>query len=106
MALVTGAGRGIGGGVARAIAAGGARVALASRSKGPLEQVAAEIRARGGDALALVCDVGVRADVDRVVATAADRFGWIDILVNNAQSWGPPGANALAPPPAPLRGAA
>lgn len=102
VAVVTGAGRGIGGGVARALAADGARVALASRSKDPLEGVAAEIHARGGEALALVCDVGVRADVDRVVSTTADTYGRIDILVNNAQSWGPPGANALAPPPTPF----
>jgi NAD(P)-dependent dehydrogenase (short-subunit alcohol dehydrogenase family) len=102
VAIVTGAGRGIGSGVAKALAADGARVALASRSEGPLEEVAVEIRDHGGDALPLVCDVGVRADVDRVVATTADTYGRIDILVNNAQSWGPPGVNALAPPPTPF----
>jgi NAD(P)-dependent dehydrogenase (short-subunit alcohol dehydrogenase family) len=100
VAIVTGAGRGIGSRVAKALAADGARVALASRSEGPLEEVAAEIRRHGGDALPLVCDVGVRADVDRAVATTADTYGRIDILVNNAQSWGPPGANAVAPPSA------
>jgi NAD(P)-dependent dehydrogenase (short-subunit alcohol dehydrogenase family) len=102
VAIVTGAGRGIGSGVARALAGAGARVALASRSAAPLEEVAAQIRERGGDALPLPCDVGVRADVGHVVATTADTYGRIDILVNNAQSWGPPGAKAVAPPPTPF----
>jgi len=99
VAIVTGAGRGIGKGAAKALAAAGARVALASRSEGPLAELAAEIRDLGGYALALPCDVGVRADVDRVVTTTAETYGRIDILVNNAQSWGPPGAKAVAPPP-------
>ncbi len=83
-ALITGASSGIGRLLALRMAARGARVALVARRQAALDAVAAEIRAAGGEALVLPCDV---ADRDAVFATAAealDRFGRVDILVNNA----------------------
>jgi len=86
VALVTGGGQGIGRGIALALAEDGAAVAVTGRREGPLKEVADEIAQRGGRALALVGDVGVREDVERVVAQAADWIGRLDVLVNNAQS--------------------
>jgi NAD(P)-dependent dehydrogenase (short-subunit alcohol dehydrogenase family) len=85
VAVVTGAGRGIGAGIARVLAAEGAAVLLASRSLEPTEAVAREIEQKGGRARAVACDVSDRAQVDAAVAAAVDTFGPPDILVNNAQ---------------------
>jgi NAD(P)-dependent dehydrogenase (short-subunit alcohol dehydrogenase family) len=85
VAIVTGAGQGIGRGIALALAAEGAGVVLAGRTFGKVENVAGEIETRGGSALALECDVTARASVDAMVATTVERFGRVDILVNNAQ---------------------
>jgi len=79
-ALITGAGRGIGRACALAVAAAGARVALVSRTRPELEQLANEIAAAGGSATPLPCDVTDAADVARTVAEA----GAVDILVNSA----------------------
>lgn len=85
VALVTGAGRGIGRAVACALAAEGARVVVNySRSAEAALQAVAEIEAAGGEALALAADVADKTQVDALVATTAERFGRIDILVNNA----------------------
>ncbi|WP_326836932.1 glucose 1-dehydrogenase [Amycolatopsis rhabdoformis] len=78
--LVTGAGRGLGAGIARACAAGGADVVLVSRSAEEIERGAAEIRAAGGRARAIACDV---TDLPRFAALVAEA-GPIDVLVNNA----------------------
>ena len=86
VALVTGAGQGIGRGTALALAKEGATVALAGRTLSKCEAVAAEIADLGGTALPIACDVGVRAQVDAAVAATVEAFGGIDILVNNAQS--------------------
>jgi NAD(P)-dependent dehydrogenase (short-subunit alcohol dehydrogenase family) len=87
VAIVTGAGRGIGRAIAARLAHAGARVSLAARSAEEIEAAAAEIRAAGGEALPLPTDVtdttSVRALVDRVTAT----FGPVDLLVNNAGSF-------------------
>jgi hypothetical protein len=83
-ALVTGASSGIGHLLAKRFAGEGARVALVARRAGELESLAAEIRAAGGDALALPCDVSDLASVERVCADTLERFGGIDLLVNNA----------------------
>jgi NAD(P)-dependent dehydrogenase (short-subunit alcohol dehydrogenase family) len=83
-ALVTGASRGIGRAIALAFAAAGARVALASRRPEGLEAVAREIAAAGGEALAVACHVGRRAEVDALVDRVAGAWGGIDVLVNNA----------------------
>jgi len=79
IALVTGGGRGIGAGIARELAAAGARVAVAARTRSQVESVADEI---GG--LALEADVSSREDVERMVADAERELGPIDLLVANA----------------------
>jgi NAD(P)-dependent dehydrogenase (short-subunit alcohol dehydrogenase family) len=90
-ALVTGGGRGLGEYMAKALAGVGANVVVCSRKLDACEAVAQEIEAAGGQALAMACDVGEPEDVERVVETAAERFGAVDILVNNSgASWGAP----------------
>ena len=82
--LVTGAGQGIGQGIAFASAAEGARVVAAGRTLDKVEKTADEVRARGVDALAVQCDVRRRDEVDACVAAALTEFGRLDGLVNNA----------------------
>jgi NAD(P)-dependent dehydrogenase (short-subunit alcohol dehydrogenase family) len=84
VAVVTGASSGMGVAFAEALAAAGARVALAARRAERLEAVAAGIRAAGGEALPLACDVAREEDVERLVAATAERLGPAEILVNNA----------------------
>lgn len=84
VALITGGGTGIGRACALLFAQEGARVALTGRRAEPLEAVAREITAAGGAALAVSCDVAQRAAVEQAVRAAADRFGRLDIVVNNA----------------------
>lgn len=86
VALVTGSGKGVGRGIALALADEGAAVVLNGRRVEPLQDVAAEIEKRGGRALAVVGDVGVSEEVEHVVAQAAEWLGRLDVLVNNAQS--------------------
>ena len=86
VAIVTGAGQGVGRGIALALATEGARVVVAGRTFDKVERVAKEIAERGGTALPVRCDVTVRTDVDELVATAVEAYGTVDILVNNAQS--------------------
>jgi NAD(P)-dependent dehydrogenase (short-subunit alcohol dehydrogenase family) len=78
---ITGASRGIGAAAARVFAAAGAKVVLLARSEGEIDALAAEI---GPAALALRCDVADWASVQQAVATAVQRFGRLDVLVNNA----------------------
>lgn len=84
VALVTGGGTGITGGVARALAEAGARVVLVSRRMEHLEPAAERIRAAGGEALAFAADVRSIEDVERAVAASVERFGKLDIVVNGA----------------------
>ena len=83
-AIVTGAGRGIGRAIALALAREGARMVVNARTPGEVAAVVAEIRALGGEALAVLADVTVATEVERLVAAAVARFGAVDILVNNA----------------------
>lgn len=83
-AIVTGGGTGIGEAIAIALAAAGARVVLCGRRAEPLAEVVAQIRTNGSTAVPVTADVSEVTDVERVVATAVDRFGTVDILVNNA----------------------
>ncbi len=83
-ALVTGGGRGIGRACALALAQAGARVAVVSRTRAQLEETAAQIRAQGGEALALAADVGQPAQVGRLVEDLYREWGALDALVNNA----------------------
>jgi 7-alpha-hydroxysteroid dehydrogenase len=84
VAIVTGAGQGIGRGIAIGLAQAGADVALAARTESDLEEVAGHIRALGRRALVVPTDVTVLADCERLVTCAVDEFGRLDILVNNA----------------------
>src|ERR687893_908057 len=84
VAFVTGGGTGITGGVARALAEAGARVALVSRKLEHLEPAAERIREAGGEALAFAADVRDYAEVERAVAATVERFGGLDIAVNGA----------------------
>ncbi len=89
VALVTGAGRGFGKAIALAFAAEGAAVALTARSAAQLEAAAGEIRAAGGQALALAGDVTRPEDVDRVVSATERELGAVSLLVSNAGVPGP-----------------
>jgi NAD(P)-dependent dehydrogenase (short-subunit alcohol dehydrogenase family) len=84
VALVTGASRGIGRDLGRAMAHAGAQVIATGRSVGDLQSLTADIEAEGGVAHALAMDVRDRAAIDSVVREVAERFGRLDILVNNA----------------------
>lgn len=87
VALVTGAGSGIGRATAVALAGAGAAVALSGRNKAALEETAVLVRETPGAADRVqiaVCDVTVQADVERMVKSAMESFGRIDVLVNNA----------------------
>jgi len=84
VAIVTGAGRGIGSGIARAYAEAGADVVCAARTREQIEQVAEQIRGLGRRALAVPCDVNVPSQLEDVVARTLKEFGRVDVLVNNA----------------------
>ena len=82
--LVTGASSGIGEATARLLGAAGARVMLGARRTDRLERLVEEIAAAGGEAAFQRLDVTERADVEAFVAAASERFGRVDVLVNNA----------------------
>ena len=84
VALVTGASSGLGARFAEVLAAAGARVVMAARRIERLEERAERLRADGADVVAVGCDVTAEGDVEGLVRTALDRFGAIDVLVNNA----------------------
>jgi NAD(P)-dependent dehydrogenase (short-subunit alcohol dehydrogenase family) len=84
VALVTGAGRGIGKAISLAFAAEGASLIICSRTKSQIQEVTEAIRAAGRECLGVVAAVDKEADVNRMVEQALAKFGRIDILVNNA----------------------
>ena len=94
VAIVTGSTRGIGKAIALAMARDGARVVVCGRSSGPetgegvgsIEETVAEIESVGGEATGAKCDVSREEDSTTVVARALERWGQVDVLVNNAAS--------------------
>lgn len=89
VAIVTGAGRGIGQGIALAYAEAGADVVCAARTAAQIEETAEQVRALGRRALAVPTDVLERSQLENLVATTLGEFGKIDLLVNNAGGWPP-----------------
>lgn len=83
-ALVTGGSRGLGLLIARELARLGYRVAICARDAGELAAAESDLAGRGADILAVRCDVGDRDQVDHMVRTVVERFGGLDVLVNNA----------------------
>lgn len=98
VAVVTGAGRGIGAAIARSLASLGARTVLCGRSRDPLEATAAAIRDQGGQPAVMECDVTELSSVESVAERVARTFGRLDVLVNNAGIGGSGGPlHQLAP---------
>ena len=85
VALVTGAGQGVGQGIALALARHGARVGVLGRTSSKLEETCRQIEERGGEAMAITADVKEAASLEGSVAQLVDRFGGLQILINNAQ---------------------
>jgi 7-alpha-hydroxysteroid dehydrogenase len=89
VAIVTGAGRGIGAAIAEAYAEAGAHVVVAARSREQIERTAESARRHGRRALAVPCDVLERSQLEGLVETTLRELGRIDVLVNNAGGWPP-----------------
>ncbi len=84
VAIVTGASRGIGQSIAETLASAGAKVVLASRKQEELDKVAAEIKANGGNVLAIAAHTGKKETLQQLVEKTVEAYGTVDILVNNA----------------------
>ncbi len=84
VAVVTGAGRGIGAAIATRLAADGAAVVINDVDPGPASEICDRITETGGSAAVVVADVGLTEGADELVRAAVERFGTIDVLVNNA----------------------
>jgi NAD(P)-dependent dehydrogenase (short-subunit alcohol dehydrogenase family) len=89
VALITGASKGIGKAIALAYAREGASVCICARRERDLNLAAEEIRAAGGQVFSAAGDIGNAADVGRIVQSVQQKFGIIDVLVNNASLLGP-----------------
>jgi len=83
-AVITGGGRGIGRAIGLAFADAGANVVFAARTQEHVDSAAAAARAKGVDAIGVICNVSSENDLQKLVDSALERFGRIDILVNNA----------------------
>jgi NAD(P)-dependent dehydrogenase (short-subunit alcohol dehydrogenase family) len=91
VAIITGAGQGIGRAIALVFAREGAKVCVAELKFHRAERTAEEIRAEGGEGMSSVVDVGKRGDVEAMVEETVRRYGPVDVLVNNAHGFGPRG---------------
>jgi NAD(P)-dependent dehydrogenase (short-subunit alcohol dehydrogenase family) len=89
VAMITGASQGLGRALALAYAKEGAQVVINSRSEVSIRPVAEEIESTGAEVLALAADVSKSADVEKMVDAVVERFGHVDVLVNNAGVLGP-----------------
>ncbi|MEG1848815.1 MAG: SDR family oxidoreductase [Lachnospiraceae bacterium] len=85
-AIVTGAGQGIGKGIALCLAKRGVNVVCVGRRPDPIAQTVKEIEAIGGKAISISCDSANREGVKQVVQTTVDTYGTVDVMINNAQS--------------------
>ncbi len=89
VAIITGGNGGLGLGIAKGLAMAGAKIAVVGRKQEKIDKAVKELEDQGAEALGISCDVGSEDDVNKMVATTAEHFGRIDILVNNAAiSWG------------------
>lgn len=84
VAIVTGAGRGIGEATAKKFAAEGAKVVIADMNAAEVERTTGEIKAAGGEATGMIVNVTDKAAVDKMVADTVAQYGKVDIIVNNA----------------------
>ena len=82
--IITGASKGIGKACALMLAAKGCRLVLTARTQPLLEEVAAEVRRLGGEALALTLDMSAEADIREMISATVREYGGIDVLINNA----------------------
>lgn len=87
--IVTGAGRGVGLGIARHLGRGGAKIVVAEWNSERLDAAVAELHELGVDVLGVRTDIMVREEIDAMVAATIERFGRVDGLVNNAQTFRP-----------------
>jgi NAD(P)-dependent dehydrogenase (short-subunit alcohol dehydrogenase family) len=97
VAIVTGAGQGIGRAIALVFAREGAKVCVAELKFHRAERTAEEIRAEGGKGMSSVVDVGKRGDVEAMVEETVRRYGPVDVLVNNAHGFGTRGPLEVIP---------
>lgn len=84
VAIVTGAGQGIGEGIAKIFAGAGAKVVVATRTRENGQQTVDDIIAAGGDALLIQADVGQRKEIERIVTGTVEHYGQLDIAIHNA----------------------
>lgn len=89
VAVVTGAGQGIGRGIALCLASRGTKVVCTGRRPDPINETVQMIRDAGGEAFAMTCDSSNRERVDEVIAKTIELYGCIDVIVNNAQAIAP-----------------
>src|ERR1700687_4933620 len=89
LSVVTGSGRGVGRGMALHLGRGGARVVVAEWKAHLLAETCAELTDLGVEKLGVVCDIQEREPIDAMVAQTVDRFGRVDAIINNAQTFRP-----------------
>ena len=86
VAIVTGAGQGIGKGIALCLAKRGVKIVCVGRRPEPIEETAQEIRALGGESFSMTCNTADRGRVKEVVQKTVETYGTVDVMINNAQS--------------------